>query len=177
MQSKSYVSTLEQKLLVGFFVFISLLFYFYIAQTKIESYNREVEIEEGLKTLSPDQRVSFGDYPVSTPFLSQVFRLDFVFIPFTIYLLIKRKFSFFVFSAIINLFTKLSFLYWIYFSYNSYLTNEVHFLHNSPYGYFGLLSNVTGFALAIASTIFVILQLAIITRFVFEKNQAKISFR
>lgn len=177
MQNKSYISTLEQKLLIGFFVFISLLFYFHLAQAKIEDYNREVEIEEGLKTLPPEQRVSFGDYPISIPILSQVFWLDFIFIPFIIYLLIKKKFSFFVISATINLFTKLSFLYWIYFSYNSYLTNEVHFLHNSPYGYFGLLSHITGFALAVASTIFVILQLAIIIRFVFEKNQAKISFR
>lgn len=182
MQNKSYISALEQKLLVGFFVFISLWFYFHLAVTKIENCNKEVKIEQIKKNQEANGNqtdgISFGLYDMKgRDLVDEVFWLNFLLIPLIIFLLWKRKFSYFIFSTIINTLTTLSVILWNFRNSSAVSVNEIHITYNSPYGYFGLLSHITGFVLAIASTIFVILQLAIITRFVFEKNQAKISFR
>lgn len=172
---------LEQKLLIGFFVCVSLLFYSHVVQTKIDIYNEQIRIEQNDREYrankSPDE-ISFGIYIHEKIYLTtDFFWLNFLLIPFNFFLLWKKRFSLLIILTIINILTTASLIYWNIDNYYSNLVNETRYFGRLGNGYFAVLSNSTGLILAIASTIFVILQLAIIARFVFEKNQAKISFR
>ncbi len=181
MKNKSYISTLEQKLLVWFFIFISLLFYFHLGITQIEIYNENVKNEQSDLTFKantpPEKRINFAVDAGYPPIITRIFWVNFLFIPFIIFLLRKRRMSLFIYSTLINILTTTSIIYWNIDNYLSHLMNKTYYFSRSDYGYFGVLSNTTALILAIAATIFVIIQLAIITRFVFTKNHAKISPR
>ena len=109
MQNKSYISTLEQKLLVGFFVFISLLFYFHFVGTKIENYNEKVRIEQSDLTykanIPPERRIDFAVDVGYPPMFSQIFWIQFLLIPLLLFLIWKRNFDLFLFSFVLNIFT------------------------------------------------------------------------
>ena len=164
MQNKSYISTLEQRLLVGFVLFFSLLFYLNFAEFKIEKYNDAVkseQVETAIKASNiPDERISFSMCTWGKPIITEFYWLNLFLLPLNFFLLKRKRFVSFILSTITILSVLTISFYWARYNYSPNLT-----------------TNLIWLSTFIAFSSLLILQLAIITRFVFEKNHAKISLR
>jgi hypothetical protein len=178
MLFNNFVSKSEHKLLLGLFLTIFCLFYTHLSVSEIEFYNDTVKEEQTEKqhiadTL-PNERISFSNCVFAPPFHTQLFWIQLFTNPLILLLLWKPKVSLFAVSFVLNLVTTLSLLSWNHRNYFSYLLGENFWLKDSQFGYFGLLSHLTAFFLAVLSSIFVILQICILIRFTIEKFQAKL---
>jgi len=182
MTPDKLLSPSEHKLFFGIAFLLCCLFFVNLTNKAVDRYNESVENGQMQKRdyANNQRKISFGLYDClySTPIYEVVLALQFFTNPLLFLLFLKRRLGRFVCSFLLAFFTFSGYIGWLIYTYEARKSDE-HFyrLADGFNSYLLYNSTVLEFILFLIFAILLILQAAVLTRFVIEKIQARIYLR
>lgn len=179
MSSKLPLSPVEHKILIAIGFLLCGFYFTNISDKAIATYNETVKSEQIEKERIANNHRGFS-FEVcvfrSTPLYEKVLLFQFLLIPFLLLLLKKQMFASFIFSQMLTAFILFGYVGWIFETYDLMQSNDFLREENVSFNNYLLFqSTVLEFVLFLIFATLLVIQSALLMRFVVERFQAKIS--